>query len=143
VGEEDAPVLASEFRFYGDLSGELLLVLPEPDTHQLHVELLPSSEGGARQEDRQSALSEVANIVASACLSAIGRSAGLTLIPSIPPTARGAWSARARRLVAHSPPAAVSLIPHFRTAAPPLVGGYLLVLPDVPSLARLIEKLGL
>jgi chemotaxis protein CheC len=87
LGGEEASVVAARLRMEGQLRGVMLLVLPEPDGAALEALLLGRDDAPA--EERESALSETANIVASACLSAIGTLTGWRLLPSVPVLVRG------------------------------------------------------
>jgi chemotaxis protein CheC len=87
LGGEEAPVVAAQLKMEGQLQGVMLLVLPEPDGAALEALLLKRDD--APTEERESAFAEMANIVASACLSAIGSLTGWRLLPSVPVLVRG------------------------------------------------------
>ncbi|HME90213.1 MAG TPA: chemotaxis protein CheC, partial [Myxococcaceae bacterium] len=76
VGGVDAPVVIIALDMLGELQGRLLLVLQEGDAQQLSAQLLNDA---TRQQVELSAICEAGNIVASACLNAIGSFTGLRL----------------------------------------------------------------
>jgi chemotaxis protein CheC len=145
VGGADARVVAAQLGMEGELKGHLLLVLPEKDAFEL-VGLLLNERGHAPLSEIQlSALGEAANIVASACLSAIGTLANLRLLPSIPTLNHdtvGQVLDDASELSDTGSGLVVLLEARFFTATQPLVGGELWVLPDEASLQKLLQRLG-
>lgn len=142
----DAPVVASWLGIQGELRGVLLLVLPRADGSALESLLL----GGhpAEQAERDSVVSEVANIVASACLSALGRLTGWKLMPTVPTLRRGV----ARHAVdlavegvsgdAGDAGRMVVLEARFQAASVPPVGGQMLLVLERESSRALLARLG-
>jgi chemotaxis protein CheC len=82
----DEPVVSAKFGIRGELRGVMLFVMPPEDSTVLGAVLLGQVSGGVEME---SALSEAANIVASACLSAIGTLTRWKLMPTLPTLQRG------------------------------------------------------
>ncbi|MBI3185407.1 MAG: chemotaxis protein CheC [Myxococcales bacterium] len=145
LGGPDVRVVASMFQLERPLSGCLVLALREEDARLLCSLLLGVHAGGGPLDElRRSALTEAANIVASACLNAMGRLTSLTLLPSTPVMAQGGAQSVLEELLGSSCSAAGQLVleARFYTAASPLVGGQLLLLPDRAGLNALLSSLG-
>jgi len=143
----DVPIVAVSFGMEGDLQGRLLMVLPEDDAHRLVGLLLNAPDDGGFRDDQRSALSETANILASACLSAIGRLANLTLMPSVPSLREDhAGAVVDQELDAVDRDASsrkvVVLEADFSTSATAPIHGRLVVVTDMLNLGRLLERLG-
>jgi chemotaxis protein CheC len=93
----------------------------------------------------RSAIGEAANIVASACLNAIGKLTGMKLLPSVPLLSQDSAATVMDDALEHTESQAglvVVLEARFFTASNPLVGGQLLVLPARTSLHKLLDRLG-
>jgi len=121
------------------------LCLSEGDAAELCAALLSASTAPLFSDVQRSALSEAANIVASACLNAIGRLTGLTLLPSTPHLAHGAASAAVQDALSPSESATgllVALQSRFRGGESPPIEGQLVVVPDRQGLRTLLAKLG-
>jgi chemotaxis protein CheC len=145
IGGEEKQVVAASLEMTGGLAGHLLLVLPEDDAHRLCALLLNAPGEGMFREDERSAFSEAANIVASACLNAIGKLTGLRLLPSVPKVSQdiaGAVVDEALAKVNSNAGVVVVLEARFSAIAAPPIEGQLLVVPDRASLKRLLETLG-
>ncbi|MHB8878987.1 MAG: chemotaxis protein CheC [Myxococcaceae bacterium] len=145
VGNETTPAVAAQLGMQGELSGQLLLVMPQADAAQLSSLLLEHSRAAPVDFRADSALGEAANIVASACLSAIGTLTRLKLLPSVPRLSQGPAGALVAAAIADSAADAglvVVLEARFQTELAPAIGGRLLVLPERESLAKLLSALG-
>jgi chemotaxis protein CheC len=145
LGGADAKVVAALLTMHGELSGHLILVLPEKDAQLLCSLLLNAPCELPLSEVQKSALGEAANIVASACLTAIGTLTGLRLLPSTPTLSQdeaGAVIEGALSKTQTPTGLLVVLEAKFHTAIAPSIGGQLLVLPDRTSLKTLLSKLG-
>ncbi|WNG61431.1 fibril biogenesis regulator DifG [Archangium gephyra] len=142
LGGAEAPVVAAKLGMEGQLRGVLLLVLPREDSAALEALLLRRQDAPA--EERESALSEAANIVASACLSAIGTLTGWRLLPSVPELVRGA----AGLVVSHAVTEAqggdrvVVLETRFSAVGAPSVSGQVLLVLERESSRALLTRLG-
>ena len=90
LGGAGTQVLAAEFSIDGGLPGRLFWVLPREDARRLAGRLLrrPTATGDLNA-DEAAALTEAANIVASACLTVVGGLLRLKLLPSPPDLAEG------------------------------------------------------
>jgi chemotaxis protein CheC len=140
--EPDAPGVAVSLGICGELQGTLLLVLPREDAGALESQLLGGQP--AEQAERDSVVAEVANIAASACLSALGKLTGWKLMPTVPTLRRGgtrdalALAADGRAHSSHE----VVLEARFLAASVPPVGGQLLLLLERESARSLLARLG-
>jgi chemotaxis protein CheC len=142
LGGGDAPVVAARLGMQGQLQGVLLLVLPQEDSTALEALLLRRQD--APLEERESALSETANIVASACLSAIGTLTGWRLLPSVPVLVRGAAGAVVAGVVeeAQGDDRVVVLETRFSSVGAPAVSGQVLLVLERESSRALLARLG-
>ncbi|HEX8436738.1 chemotaxis protein CheC [Archangium sp.] len=142
LGGGEAPVVAAKLGMQGQLQGMLLLVLPQEDSTALEALLLRRNDAPA--EERESALSETANIVASACLSAIGTLTGWRLLPSVPVLVRGAAGPVLSDAVmeARGDDRVVVLETRFSAVGAPAVSGQVLLMLDRDSSKALLTRLG-
>ncbi|WNG51010.1 fibril biogenesis regulator DifG [Archangium minus] len=142
LGGGDAPVVAAKLGMQGQLRGVLMLVLPQEDASALESLLLRRQD--APQEERESALAETANIVASACLSAIGSLTGWRLLPTVPVLVRGEAGPVVADAVteAQGDKRMVVLETRFSSVGIPSVSGQVLLLLDRDSSKALIARLG-
>ncbi|MCY1019485.1 chemotaxis protein CheC [Pyxidicoccus sp. MSG2] len=141
--DANAPVVSASLGIQGDaLNGELLLVLPRADGGSLESLLLGSQP--VEQAERDSVMAEVANIAASACLSAMGRLTGWKLMPTVPSLHRGGAREALEAAVRGRPGASgmVVLEARFQAASVPPVGGQLLLLLERESAEALLARLG-
>jgi chemotaxis protein CheC len=137
-------VIAAAFALGGDWSGRMLLCFDEADGHRLSEVLLGAPSGGRLGESQRSALAEAANIIASACLSAMGRLVGHRLVPSVPTILHDAPSAVWGGLWAPGTASEPLLILEARFSAllsPPL-HGQLFILPDGQSVKAVLTRMG-
>ncbi len=142
----EAPVVAAALEVEGQLSGRLLLVWGESDARLLTTLLLRGhpTEGPLLEEPRRSALAEVANILGSACLSAIARMTRQRIMPSTPKMILQPAHEVADQLDTEVfARAAVVLQARFITEHVPPLTGQMLLVPDRQSLPRLLKALGL
>ena len=145
VGGEAAAAIAAQLAMHGQLTGHLLLVMPQADAAHLCTLLLERPCAEPLDAAAQSALGEAANIVASACLTAIGTLTGLRLMPSTPVLSQGPAGDLVAAAIADCAADAglvVVLEAHFQTDIAPALGGRLLVLPHHESLKALLKVLG-
>ena len=139
----DSPVVASWLGMTGELRGLLLLVLPQQDGASLETLLLGGKP--AAQDERDSVIMEVANIVASACLSAIGRLTGWKLMPTVPTLRRASANAVVEAAVGQVPGdvrSVVVLEARFQSATSPTVSGQVLLVLERDSSRALLSRLG-
>jgi chemotaxis protein CheC len=137
--------VAATLEIQGQLAGRVMVVLESGDAHRLCELLLNAPTEPRLKEAERSAFSEAANIIASACLSAIGQLTGLSLIPSVPTVDEDDAANVVDELLHRSDPAvgvAVVLEARFTASAALPFAGQLLVVPHPASLKRLLERLG-
>jgi chemotaxis protein CheC len=142
LGGGDASVVAAKLGMSGPLRGMLLLLLPTPDS--LVLERILVRRDDAPPEERESALAETANIVASACLSAIGMLTSWRLLPSVPTLLRGEAGPILRDAVVQTQGdgRVVALETRFDSVGIPAVSGQMLLLLDRESSHALLTRLG-
>jgi len=142
LGGSQSPVVAAKLGMEGQLQGVMLLVLPAEDGTALEALLLRRTDAPA--EERESALSEAANIVASACLSAIGKLTGWRLLPTVPVLVRGGAEAVLAGAVreAQGDERVVVLETRFSSVGAPSVSGQMLLVLERASSNALLARLG-
>ncbi|HYH99986.1 chemotaxis protein CheC [Hyalangium sp.] len=140
-GEE--PVIGVQLGMTGELRGVMLFVLSARDGASLGAVLLGHVSRGAEME---SALRETANIVASACLSAIGKLTRWKLLPTVPELHRGSArevvSTALRETEGASTSPVVVLEARFTAASAPPVSGRMLLVLERESSRVLLQRLG-
>ncbi len=137
------PVVAAKLGITGELRGRMLFVLPPQDGSALEWLLLRGQTENA--VERESAMSEAANIVASACLSAIGKLTNWKLLPSVPVLQRGPAREVVAGAVAETEGEAspeVVLETRFQSAGTPSVSGQMVLVLERESARRLLQRLG-
>jgi len=145
VGGHERQVVAATLEIHGQLAGRVMVVLESGDAHRLCELLLNAPTEPRLREAERSAFSEAANIVASACLSAIGQLTGLSLVPSVPTVDEDDAASVVEELLHRSDPGAgvaVVLETRFAATAALPFEGQLLVVPHPASLKKLLERLG-
>ena len=143
LGGSDTRVLAAQLGVEGGLHGSLLMLLPTRESEALGRLLLGGTEPSA--EDTRSALSETANILASACLSAIGTMTGWRLLPSVPHLTEGPVGEVVADAVAGMEGASARLVvleARLSAACAPQVTGQLLLLLEPRASRELLQRLG-
>ncbi len=91
VGDASRVVVAITMQMLGDLTGRIVLMLPEEDAHRLCDLLLRREPGttNALEEMERSSLQETANIVGGAYMNAMADFLGMMLLLSVPSTIVG------------------------------------------------------
>ena len=143
---EDAPVIAAQVGIEGSLTGRMLVVWMAEEARQLAGLLLGTTDAAPEEHPGQGALAELANVLCSACLSAIGTLTGLQLLPTSPEMIGG----MGREVVSGLIPdgrdggSAVVMVELrlYGTGVPPL-SGRLMVVPDCGALPALFRAIGL
>nr|WP_225937060.1 chemotaxis protein CheC [Myxococcus sp. RHSTA-1-4] len=139
----DSRVVAAWLGIRGGLRGAMLLVLPREDGGALESLLLGGQP--AEQGERDSVMAEVANIAASACLSALGGLTGWKLMPTVPTVRRGGARDAVTEAVAGVSGDAGRLVvleARIQAASVPPVGGQLLLVLEQESSRALLARLG-
>lgn len=142
LGGAGTQVLAAEFSIDGGLAGRLFWVLPREDARRLAGRLLRRpTAGGTLNADEAAALTEAANIVASACLTVIGGLLRLKLLPSPPDLAEGDIGTLLGSGKVQFD--AVALETRFSSTDAPAFVGQLMMVFDAEGVATLLTRLGL
>ena len=146
VAEElggDEPVIGVKLGMVGELRGVMLFVLSARDGASLGAVLLGHVSRGPELE---SALRETANIVASACLSAIGKLTRWKLLPTVPElrygTAREVVLAAVAETEGEQTSPVVVLETQFSADCAPTVSGRMLLVLERESSKSLLQRLG-
>jgi chemotaxis protein CheC len=144
VGGQSQQIAAVLLDVTGTVTGQLWLVMSEEDARSLAGMLLGRKpEAGPLGEGARSALCETGNIVGSACLSAIGGAFGLRLIPSVPTlTIEAAEKAFAGVLRPLPGDKALVLETRFSMEDRGDMSGHFLLLPELPTLPKLLAAMG-
>jgi chemotaxis protein CheC len=145
VHSADYRLVSISFEMIGQLTGIVVLVLPEEDAHALCTLLLGSESKGELSETQLSALCEAGNIVASACLAAIATFTGLKILPSAPSLSQSRQGDLILKPWLDLDPSGSMVVMQiqFTTATTPRIRGQLILLPETRSLATLLSRLGL
>lgn len=141
LGGRDVRIHATTFDIEGELTGQLWWVLKEDDARRLGQRLLARpGVSGPLSSSSSAALSEAANIVASACLSAMGTLMHAGLLPSTPEV----QTCTVSQLVGSTDDAAAHTVmaAHFISTNAPSFAGWLIVMNDEPTTVRALERLG-
>jgi chemotaxis protein CheC len=146
VGGAEQLVAGIYFRVMGHATGDILVVFPR-DSAKVLMELLlgkPVSVDGDWSETAASSLTEIANILTSAYLNALGTLLGVTLIPSIPSLAYDmAGAILDTALIAQSRVGDLALLietEFFETDR--AIRGHFFLLPDPESLKLILDRIG-
>lgn len=145
-GGPDTRLVAVTTDVSGALSGLLLVLMREQDARSLAGLLLGGLPRGPFSEEARSAICEAGNIVGSACLCAIARAFSLELMPSVPRFAQGAADAVLASALEERPGAAARALvleTRFLPRQRQDFAGHFLIVPDLQSLSRILEAMGL
>lgn len=137
-------VVATTLGVEGELSGKLVVLLAPEAADQMATALLGSTS--ATPAEARSALEEMANILASACLTAVGTLTGLRLLPSPPSLSREAseklWGFNLEGVRSDGEPV-LCLETRFHVAGPSPLHGRLVLLLGRGGTKALLKRLGL
>jgi chemotaxis protein CheC len=129
----------------GNVRGTLLILLPEQNARRMLELLLGKATPAALplSELEVSTLMEVGNILASACLNALGGMLKMTLLPSVPALSSGSAGELLARL-AHpdTEGEAAVMIDTVFSVAESVCGGSIFLIPAPGSLAPILRALG-
>ncbi|HJV64336.1 MAG TPA: chemotaxis protein CheC [Geomonas sp.] len=90
---DDEPVRALHLQILGNVRGSILILLREANARRILELLLGQGQGSQPLAEMEaSTLMEVGNILASACLNALGLMLKMTLLPSVPALISGSAS---------------------------------------------------
>lgn len=142
LGGSDVKVHVAQFTIEGALPGRLWWVLKEFDAQKLGQRLLMRpGVSGPLSASVTGALSEAANIVASACLSSMGTLVHTNLLPSTPLLEQ--TTVKALVGDATGDEAQTVLASSFTSTNAPTFAGWLVVMFDGPVTADALARLGL
>ncbi len=141
MGGRDVDVLAASFVLEGDVPGALWWVLPADSAERLgHRLLRRPGVSGPLAASSEAALTEAANIVASACCSSLGSMLKAKVLPSTPRMVRTTIEG----LVATGSGAAETIIlAGFVSTNAPTFAGTLAVLWPTDVAAKVLARVGL
>jgi chemotaxis protein CheC len=141
LGGRDVKIQAATFGIEGEVSGQLWWVLREGDATRLGERLLARpGVTGPLSSSAAAALSEAANIVASACLSSIGTLVHTNLLPSTPSLTTGTVNSLVGDELAEQ--RQTVLAASFTSTNAPTFAGWLVLLLSAGSTTRALERLG-
>ncbi len=149
MGDADVPVAAVLMHMLGDLTGQTLLLFPEPDARLL-CDLLNKCEIGTTThfaELEQSIVKEAANILGGAYMNALADFMGMMLLPSVPSLVidlAGAVLTTAYLTFGHDRDFVLCVQTDFEFQDVKLtLTGQFLLLPDVASLKAIFDAIRL
>lgn len=139
LGGRDVPVLAASFALEGDVPGTLWWVLPMDAAERLGQRLLRRpGVAGPLASSRTAALAEAANIVASACCSAMGSMLKAKMLPSTPRVVPTTVEA----LLGDGPALETAVLAGFVSTNAPTFSGTLVVLLAPAVAGDVLKRLG-
>ena len=137
-------VMSLHLQILGNVRGNIMILLPDDDAHRI-LELLlgrKPAPGLPLSELEVSTLMEVGNILASACLNALGAMLGMTLLPSVPTLVTGAaGSVLAKVMEPAANGEAMVMIDTMFSIDGALCGGSLFLIPEPASLGAMLGAL--
>jgi chemotaxis protein CheC len=138
-------IIALHLQILGNVRGSILILLPEQNAHRI-LELLLGRHpeaGLPLSELEVSTLMEVGNILASACLNALGMMLKMTLLPSVPSLVSGEAAEVLARVMPPSPNGETLLmIDTMFSIADTLCGGSIFLMPAHASLDTMLSAIG-
>ena len=138
-------IVAVFIRMMGDLTGQTVLTLPEPDARALADQLLGRPIGaGAKSlgEIEASAVEEVGNILASACMNALSTFMEMMLLPSVPSLMIDLPEVVLAKAHGEESKLLICAATRFATkGAQRALQGHFLIIPDTASLTAILEAL--
>jgi chemotaxis protein CheC len=142
VGTQE--VFALHLMILGNVRGTIVMLLPKENAYRILKLLL----GNDAADDlplsalEESTLKELGNLVASACLNALGNMLKMTLLPSVPTLIDGEAQAVLAQLMKDGSDDAVVMIDTVFSIAETLSGGSIFLMPAPVSLGLILEALG-
>jgi len=138
-------VAGLQLQILGNVRGSMLILLRMEDAGEM-VRLLLGGQQPARppySELEVSTLKEVGNIVASACLNALGLLFRMTLLPSVPVLLTGEAGSVLSRLLGDAPRGeSMVTVDTVFSIGEALCGGSILLAPEAASLGAMLAALG-
>ena len=138
-------VISLHLQILGNVRGSIMILLREDNAHRILELLLGKhpADGVPLSELESSTLLEVGNILASACLNALGTMLKMTLLPSVPTLISGeagSVAAKIREPAANGE--AVVMIDTMFSIADTVCGGSIFLMPEPASLGAILNALG-
>lgn len=149
LGPPETVVVAIAMHMMGDLTGQTMVILPEPAARTLCDLLLrrPLGTTGSFEAMEESSLKETGNILTSAYLTALSDFLGMMLVPSVPSLTTdyaGAVLTSVSVNFGHGRDVVFCVDTAFRVeGAPGLLQGEFVLLPDTVSLGAIFEAIRL
>jgi chemotaxis protein CheC len=149
LGPPESVVVAVAMHMMGDLTGQTMVILPEPEARTLCDLLLRRARGAttAFGPMEESSLKETGNILTSAYLTALSDFLGMMLLPSVPSLLTdyaGAVLTSASVGYGRGGDIVFCVDTAFRVeGAPELLQGQFVLLPDSVSLGAIFEAIRL
>ncbi|HET8655787.1 MAG TPA: chemotaxis protein CheC [Longimicrobiaceae bacterium] len=148
VADPESVVAAVLMHVMGDLTGRTLLVFPRESAMRLAEILMRRPLGTLHvfSEMEQSAIKEAGNILTAAYLNALSDFMGKMLLPSVPSLVIDLCAAVLTTVYTgfvSNQEHVIGIETEFRMDTGDSVGGYFLLLPDVPSLQAILRALRL
>lgn len=138
-------VISLHLQILGNVRGTILILLQQDNAHRI-LELLLGRRGEAGlqlSELEASTLNEVGNILASACLNALGTMLKMTLLPSVPTLVTGKAGAVLAPLIKHPDnEESILMIDTVFSIADTLCDGSIFLMPEPESLRSMLKALG-
>ncbi|MBJ6799543.1 chemotaxis protein CheC [Geomonas propionica] len=137
-------VTALQLQILGNVRGSILILLIRENAQRILELLLGQGpkEGEPLSEMERATLMEVGNILASACLNALGNSLKMTLLPSVPALSTGLGSDVLTRALERSDgDETVVMIDAMFSVSDSLCGGSIFLIPAPASLGALLGAL--
>ncbi|GFO53114.1 CheY-P-specific phosphatase CheC [Geomonas sp. Red276] len=142
---EAEPVLGLSLQILGNVRGGILVLLRERDARRM-LELLLGRDYQGKEilsDLEVSTLKEIGNILASACLNALGNMLKMTLLPSIPTLISGEAGSIIGEMVSQDGrQEPVVMVDTVFSISEALCGGSLFLMPAEESLAAIVAGLG-
>ena len=137
-------VTALHLQILGNVRGSILVLLRQENALRI-LELLlgsPPKEGEPLSEMERATLMEVGNILASACLNALGNTLKMTLLPSVPTLVKGKAAELLSRVMEQGGEGeAIVMIDTMFSVSDACCGGSIFLIPATASLATMLGAL--
>ncbi len=146
IGDSNSLVAGIVMNVLGDLTSKILLLLTRESALSLADMLLQKKVGSSKvlSEHGNSAIKETGNIVSGAYMNALNEFLGLMLLPSVPNLVfdiAGAILSSISDGFEGMSPKVLSIETQFSEEEDNVIKGYLLMIPDVPSVDVLLQAI--
>lgn len=137
-------MIGLKLQILGQVRGSILILLGRENAHRMLQLLLgrQREEGAPLSDLEVSTLNEVGNILASACLNALGTMLKMTLLPSVPTLVAGGADGLLQQVLGpHGNGEAVVMIDTMFTIAHTACSGSMFLIPESASLHAILGAL--